>query len=102
MPLDARDCDYCRESFVPKRVDQRFCVGKDCRKRYHEEYNLTHVHTCWHCGVNHDPEQPAFMDVLELVLKQDLPPADIVQQLRQLVVNRRGSVGVPADDAHVA
>jgi len=99
MTLPDRDCDYCKEPFTPKRVDQRFCIGKDCRKRFHAEYNQSHVHTCWHCGHNHDPEEPAFLDVLELMLKAD--DIDLVDQLLELIRRRRGSVVEVADEPDV-
>jgi hypothetical protein len=70
--LPPRLCHYCSASFEPSRKDQRFCPGGDCKRSWFREYNQTHVHTCWHCRKPHDPEEPAFLDVLELEIKSRL------------------------------
>lgn len=32
-------CDYCHKQFNPTKPDQRFCVGKNCRQKWHLENN---------------------------------------------------------------
>lgn len=48
-------CDQCADQFQPTKVGQRFCVGKGCRQKWHNE---NPVNTRVKNGVTFDTDHP--------------------------------------------
>lgn len=105
------NCAYlpCSEPFTPTRKNQRFCLkatGRDsCRYKYHHAHRRNDPHACPWCSVWHDPEEPAVLDVLErLIRDQSWPTARdqvrvvSVADLQALIDHRRAilAAGQPA------
>lgn len=100
MSLPTRNCDYCREPFEPVRVDQRFHTPA-CKRAWFTEQAASHVHLCYRCRKTHDPDEAAFIDVLEIWAKGQLiddagrregtrvPVDAVLHELLEMVSRRR-------------